>query len=585
MSNVTVAVEAAEMTSSSNNNNNNNNNSSSNGNKMEESMNDSDDTWMCSTFNQDGGCLAVGTGEGFRICNVSPFQETFRRRHPISSTGGILHMEMLFRCNLLALVCCSFPNKVYIWDDHIGRPIGELSFRQKVLRVKLCRDRICVALRDRIYVYNFGNLKLLDTIVTGENSKGLLCISTDTTTTTTTSSSSTTTSSTNCHNWILACPSGVVKGQVRVELYGHRKSNLIQAHDHKLAAMALTADGTLLATASERGTVIRLFDTTSTKPLREFRRGVERANISCLAFSLDKSWLASAGSDRGTVHVFRVTTPKETTSSTSSSSTLSSGKKWATRLLVGSTSTSGTESSHQQIRGIPHPQLCAFVPDKPRTIAVAGLDDNGNGCLLLATFSDIKNGEEPQRMAYHRFFKKDPHYEHKNNHKKQPQKSTTKDKEEEHTKVYMQDDQEEDFTLNVSNQLETIVFDDADGFVNIETTTTTTDANTNNKTFNETKVLNESDLLSQQQASTEIFQDATERDEDLNNKTKKIVDKMNQSTEKDKDDVNLPTNKTVGGIIDEKLKSNQTTTPADKSNAHPSKTKEESAMSNSTEKS
>ena len=112
-------------------------------NKMEESsssssMNDSDDTLMCSTFNQDGGCLAVGTGEGFRICNVSPFQETFRRRHPISSNGGILHMEMLFRCNLLALVCSSFPNKVYIWDDHLGRPIGELSFRQTVLRVKPC---------------------------------------------------------------------------------------------------------------------------------------------------------------------------------------------------------------------------------------------------------------------------------------------------------------------------------------------------------------------------------------------------------------------------------------------------------------
>ena len=97
-----------------------------------------------------------------------------------------------------------------------------------------------------------------------------------------------------------------------------------------LAAMTLTADGSLLATASERGTVIRLFDTSQlspSKPLREFRRGVERANISSLVFSLDKSWLASAGSDRGNVYIFRVST----TLKKESTSTLSSRKKWATR--------------------------------------------------------------------------------------------------------------------------------------------------------------------------------------------------------------------------------------------------------------
>jgi hypothetical protein len=41
---------------------------------------DKDDTLHTMSFNQDGGCLAVGTGSGFRICNVHPFHETFRRR-------------------------------------------------------------------------------------------------------------------------------------------------------------------------------------------------------------------------------------------------------------------------------------------------------------------------------------------------------------------------------------------------------------------------------------------------------------------------------------------------------------------------
>uniref|UniRef100_A0A7S2UQV0 Autophagy-related protein 18 n=1 Tax=Attheya septentrionalis TaxID=420275 RepID=A0A7S2UQV0_9STRA len=391
---------------------------------------DQDDVLMSVSFNQDGGCLAVATANGFRICNVSPYQETFRRVLASSAAspaggGAIGTVAMLFRCNLLCLTgggairslhtnanfYCP-PNKVLIWDDHLGRCIGELSFRQCVLAVKLRRDRIAVALRDRVYVYNFSDLNVLDKIYTSDNPNGLLQISTEVSSSSAGAGSSSG-SSANSSGMVLACPS-VTPGQVRVELYGMRKTVLIDAHESNLAALALTADGSLLATASEKGTVIRLFDARrqNAPPIQEFRRGVERATVSSLAFH-SQAWLACS-SDRGTVHVFAITyagTPtinNNNTTSKSWSKTLSSPGKYLLKKASG-----GGEgkiySSVAQVRGVPHPMVCAFVPDSVAdsttpTLAVAGMDELGNGVLLLSELAS--DGGEPKRVGYHRFFKK-----------------------------------------------------------------------------------------------------------------------------------------------------------------------------------
>lgn len=49
--------------------------------------------------------------------------------------------------------------------------------------------------------------------------------------------------------------------QVRVELYDVRRTKFVEAHTTALACIALSLDGKLLATASERGTLVRVFST------------------------------------------------------------------------------------------------------------------------------------------------------------------------------------------------------------------------------------------------------------------------------------------------------------------------------------
>ena len=64
---------------------------------------------------------------------------------------------------------------------------------------------------------------------------------------------------------------------------------LIKAHDAELAQFSLNVDGSRIASASEKGTLIRIWDCFTGDPLRELRRCVRRLaiilTIACLAFT------------------------------------------------------------------------------------------------------------------------------------------------------------------------------------------------------------------------------------------------------------------------------------------------------------
>jgi WD repeat-containing protein 45 len=143
-----------------------------------------------------------------------------------------------------------------------------------------------VVLENRIYVYNFADLRLIDAIDTCFNPKGICALSAD-------------------QNLSVLATPDKQKGQVKVTVYEKNNSFVIAAHQSSLSCMALNFTGNLLATASDKGTLIRIFSTEDGAPLQEVRRGSDKAEIYSITFDKHSNWIACS-SDKGTIHIFKV---------------------------------------------------------------------------------------------------------------------------------------------------------------------------------------------------------------------------------------------------------------------------------------
>ena len=101
---------------------------------------------------------------------------------------------------------------------------------------------------------------------------------------------------------VIAFP-GRTPGQVQMVEIATGNVSIIPAHGTPLRAMEMSPDGEILATASETGTLVRVFSTSNCARIGELRRGVDHAIVYSIAISPNSTLLAIT-SDKSTLHIF-----------------------------------------------------------------------------------------------------------------------------------------------------------------------------------------------------------------------------------------------------------------------------------------
>lgn len=237
------------------------------------------------SYNHSVTYLAVGIQNGYLIYSLEPNIEKIQFTE---KNGGVGIMKLLHKTNISLLVgggtnpFCS-PETLILWDDFLKKSVIEIQINEPIKNVFISQDRIVIILKKKIDVFNF-NGSLIGTMTTYINELGLCSLWVD-------------------DNKTTLVTLGTKKGEICIWKLNLSEIKNIEAHNSNIDALAISQDGKLIATASETGTLIRIFNTESGEKLYEFRRGTKSAKIYDLCFNNAANLLVCC-SDSGTVHIF-----------------------------------------------------------------------------------------------------------------------------------------------------------------------------------------------------------------------------------------------------------------------------------------
>ncbi|KAH9599179.1 hypothetical protein LSM04_008693 [Trypanosoma melophagium] len=199
---------------------------------------------------------------------------------------------------------------LHLYDLSAAAVLAELHFPTAVLAARMNGGRLVVAREECLHVLDLPGLAPLAELRTTapRNPAGLIALSDRTTNT-----------RGEAVSYVAFPQSDSGHGDVWVaqikETHNTRDGHaavervaIVRAHQRAVVCLAMTPDGTRIATASAFGTTVKVFEPSTARLLYHFRRGIAQARMLSLSFdtSSDVTGLRLAAlSSKGTLHVFR----------------------------------------------------------------------------------------------------------------------------------------------------------------------------------------------------------------------------------------------------------------------------------------
>lgn len=248
------------------------------------------------SFNSLTTNLTCCTDQGYIVYSLQPLE----KKSYAELNGGAGMAKIYDNTNMMILVgggIKPFKSKdtFILYDQKTETAAIEIDMKEPIKNILITKTNIVVILEKKISVFTWDGT-IMDTKLTYYNPNGLCVINPSL-------------------NTVITL--GTKKGEIAVWEYTTDNYKTIEAHQTNIEALSISRDGLYIATSSEVGTLIRVFEKKTKQLKDEFRRGTSASTIYDLAFNPSGTVLACCSS-HGTIHFYDLNSKGESRRNTKS---------------------------------------------------------------------------------------------------------------------------------------------------------------------------------------------------------------------------------------------------------------------------
>ena len=237
------------------------------------------------SISNDSKTFAISFENMFHVYTIDPIDRKYQKEFPRCK---IVNIATIPGGTYVAFVAWSkkkSDSTVYLWNNFYGECHDKIDFNSRVIRVSITPQNLLIVLDNSFCVYDISSktIQMKEKTYTNTNGAADLCQSNDTA--------------------LLAVCSDQMGYAKVLEIGSNNQPIVFQAAKHPVSYLKFSNDGLLLATASEKGTLIRIFDSYTGAALCVFRRGALTSKVLSMSFSPNNQFLV-ATSENGTIHLF-----------------------------------------------------------------------------------------------------------------------------------------------------------------------------------------------------------------------------------------------------------------------------------------